>query len=102
MQIVIDIDEEVYKSIQDNYYCGISNADMYNAVKNGTSLTPYVLANMLMEERITGSLEQNMSCSRDVIDNVRCKLTVEIIDRRPCYCGAELRAVWRKRKESEE
>lgn len=102
MQIVIDIDEEVYKSIQDNYYCGISNADMYNAVKNGTPLTPYVLANMLMEERITGSLEQNMSCSRDVIDNVRCKLTVEIIDRRPCYCGAELREVWRERKDSEE
>lgn len=102
MQIVIDIPEEVYKSIQDNYYCGISNADMYNAVKNGTPLTPYVLANMLMEERITGSLEQNMSCSKDVIDNVRCRLTVEIIDRRPCYCGAELRAVWRERKENAE
>jgi hypothetical protein len=38
MQIVIDILEEVYKSIQDNDYCGISNADMYNAVKNGTPL----------------------------------------------------------------
>ena len=38
MQIVIDIPEEVYKSIQDNDYCGISNADMYNAVKNGTPL----------------------------------------------------------------
>ena len=35
MQIVIDIPEKVYKSIQDNDYCGISNADMYNAVKNG-------------------------------------------------------------------
>lgn len=38
MKIVIDIPEEVYKSIQDNEYCGISNADMYNAVKNGTPL----------------------------------------------------------------
>ena len=38
MQIVIDIPEEVYKSIQDNDYCGISNADMYNAVKNGMQL----------------------------------------------------------------
>ena len=96
MQIVIDIDEEVYKSIQDNYYCGISNADMYNAVKNGTPLTPYVLANMLMEERIRGELKQDISFSKDVIDDVRCKLTVEIIDHRPCYCGAELREVWRE------
>ena len=38
MKIVIDISEEVYNSIQDNDYCGISNADMYNAVKNGTPL----------------------------------------------------------------
>lgn len=38
MKIVIDIPEEVYKSIQDNDYCGISNSDMYNAVKNGTPL----------------------------------------------------------------
>ena len=38
IELVIKIPEEVYKSIQDNYYCGISNADMYNAVKNGTPL----------------------------------------------------------------
>lgn len=38
MKIVIDIPVEVYKSIQGNDYCGISNADMYNAVKNGTPL----------------------------------------------------------------
>jgi hypothetical protein len=35
MKIVIDIPEEVYKSIQDNDYCGILNSDMYNAIKNG-------------------------------------------------------------------
>ena len=38
MKLVIDIPEEVYKSIQENDYCGISNGDMYNAVKNGTPL----------------------------------------------------------------
>ena len=38
MKIVIEIPKEVYKSIQDNDYCGISNADMYNAVKNGNAL----------------------------------------------------------------
>lgn len=38
MKVVIDISEEVYKSIQDNDYCGISNADIYNAVKNGKAL----------------------------------------------------------------
>ena len=38
MKLIIDIPEEVYKSIQDNDYCGISNSDMYNVVKNGTPL----------------------------------------------------------------
>lgn len=38
MKLVIDIPEEVYKSIQDNDYCGISNSDMYNAINNGTPL----------------------------------------------------------------
>ena len=38
IELVIRIPGEVYKSIQDNDYCGISNADMYNAVKNGTPL----------------------------------------------------------------
>ena len=91
MQIVIDIPEEVYKSIQDNDYCG-----MYNAVKNGTPLTPDMLADLLMEERIRGELKQDISYSKDIINDVRCKLTVNIIDHRPCYCGAELREVWRE------
>lgn len=38
MELIIDIPEEVYKSIQDNDYCGILNSDMYNAVKKGTPL----------------------------------------------------------------
>ena len=38
IELVIRLPEEVYKSIQDNDYCGISNADMYNEVKNGTPL----------------------------------------------------------------
>ena len=105
MQIAIEIDENLYTRLFDNGTDSYDTDDtlaMARAIRKGTPLTPYVLANMLMEERITGSLEQNMSCSRDVIDNVRCRLTVEIIDRRPCYCGAELRAVWRDRKESAE
>jgi len=53
----------------------------------------------LMKERIRGELKQDISYSKDVIDNVRCKLTVEIIDHRPCYCGAELREVWRESEE---
>ena len=38
IELVIKIPEEVYKSIQDNDYCGISNSDMYNALKNGTPI----------------------------------------------------------------
>ena len=36
--LVIKIPEEVYKSIQDNDYCGISNSDMFNAIVGGTPL----------------------------------------------------------------
>lgn len=38
MKLIIDIPEEVYKSIQDNDYCEILNSDMYNVVKKGTPL----------------------------------------------------------------
>lgn len=48
MELIIDIPEEVYKSIQDNDYCGILNSDMYNAVKNGTPL-PKVIEDIKAE-----------------------------------------------------
>lgn len=38
MEVVINIPEEVYKSIRDNNYCGIINSDVYNAIANGTPL----------------------------------------------------------------
>lgn len=38
IELVIKISEEVYNSIQDNDYCGISNSDMYNAIINGIPL----------------------------------------------------------------
>jgi len=103
MKLIIDIDEDTYKARQHwvaNQKKMVDKVDI--AIANGTSLTPNVLADLLMEERIRGELKQDISYSKDVIDNVRCKLTVEIIDRRPCYCGAELRAVWRERKDSAE
>ena len=71
-------------------------ATIADAIKNSTPLTPDVLADLLMEERIRGELKQDISYSKEVIDDVRCRLTVDIIDRRPCYCGAELREVWRE------
>lgn len=104
MQIVIDIPEEIIKDAKDNpnYYPTYHFEKIWRAIVNGTSLTPKVLADLLMEERIRGELKQDVSYSKDVIDDVKCRLTVDIIDRRPCYCGAELRAVWRERKESED
>lgn len=68
-------------------------------IANGTPLTPDILTDLLMEKRIRGELKQDISYSKDIIDNVRCKLTVNIIDRRPCYCGTELREVWRESEE---
>lgn len=38
MQIVIEIPEDVYKSIQDKEFCGISHMGLYNAIANGTPL----------------------------------------------------------------
>ena len=62
-------------------------------------LTPDILADLLMEERIRGELKQDTSYSKDIIDDVKCKLTVDIIDRRPCYCCAQLSEVWRESEE---
>lgn len=38
MELLIKIPEKIYKSIQDNTYCGISNSDMYDAIRNGIPL----------------------------------------------------------------
>lgn len=107
MQILIDIPEEVYEAYKrDITLYGFSEdhksiAKFYVewGISHGTPLTPDILADLLMEERIRGELKQDISYSKDIIDNVRCKLTVDIIDRRPCYCGAELREVWRESEE---
>lgn len=72
------------------------------AIKNGTPLTPDELADALMEERIRGKLDSDTTFEKDIIRDVKCRLTVSIRDHRPCYCGAELREVWREKKESED
>ena len=98
MQIIIDISEEVLNSIKTfkgKFICE-NGYDLIQGIKNGTPLTPDILADLLMEERIRGELKQDISYSKDIIDDVRCRLTVSIIDHRPCYCGAELREVWRE------
>lgn len=38
MELLIKIPEKIYKAIQDNTYCGISNSDMYDAIRSGTPL----------------------------------------------------------------
>lgn len=63
------------------------------------ALTEQVLADSLMEERIRGSLKSDMTFKKDIIRDVECILTVSIRDRRPCYCGAELKEVWRESEE---
>ena len=57
---------------------------------------PYKLADALMEERIRGKLHSDTIFEKDIIRDVKCRLTVSIRDHRPCYCGAELREVWRE------
>ena len=38
MKLIIDIDKDNYKLIQDGNYCGILSHEIYNAIKNGTLL----------------------------------------------------------------
>ena len=97
MKVVIDIPKDTYIATCNESILPPDVRNVVNAIKNGTPLTPDVLADLLMEERIRGELKQDISYSKDIIDDVRCKLTVDIIDRRPCYCSAELREVRDKR-----
>ena len=97
MELVIKIPENTYKDIIENgFIYDEDNEVVTHAIKNGTPLTLNVLADALMEERIRGELDSDTIFEKDVIDNVRCKLTVDIIDHRPCYCGTKLREVWRE------
>lgn len=98
MKIAIDISEEDYRKVQDGR---ASVAMMRDAIKNGTPLTLNTLADALMEERIRGTLNTDTTFEKDVIRDVKCRLTVSIRDNRPCYCGAELREVWRESEVSE-
>lgn len=72
------------------------------AIANGTPLTLDVLTDKLMEERIRGKLDSNTIFEKDIIRDVKCRLTVSIIDHRPCCCGAELKEVWRESEDKNE
>ena len=101
MQILIEISEDSYKATCNGNMLPPDVENVVQGIKNGTPLTPDILGDLLMEERIRGELKQDISYSKDIIDDVRCKLTVDIIDHRPCYCGAELREVWRESEETD-
>ena len=98
MKLVIDIPEEKYNAIKSKYNTFPAEMKEWGleASKTGTPLTSDVLADLLMEERIRGKLDSDITFEKDIIDDVKCILTVNIRDRRPCYCGAELREVWRE------
>ena len=103
MRLVIEISENDYSAIMSRieYSEGCDNAidNAFMAIAHGKRLTSDILADLLMEERIRGELRQDISYSKDVIDDVKCRLDVSIRDHRSCYCGAELREVWRESEE---
>ena len=100
IELVVKIPENTYRRIQaldsNDYFehdiCGFS----MRRIANGTPLTSDMLADLLMEERIRGELHSDTTFEKDIIRDVKCRLTVSIRDRRPCYCGADLREVWRE------
>lgn len=60
--------------------------------------SPSKLADLLMDKRIYGSVRQDITYCKDVIDDVTCELELKINDNRLCFCGAELEETWRTRK----
>ena len=101
MKLIIDISEEQKRMVDMilDIPPQVEN-DLISAIRHGTPLTQSVLADALMEERIRGKLDSDTTFEKDVIRDVKCRLTVSIIDRRPCYCGAGLREVWRESEET--
>lgn len=96
MNMIIDIPEKLALDGFERSFTEEEKNILIKAIGNGTPLTSDVLANLLMEERIRGELKQDISYSKDIIPDVKCILTVDIRDHRPCYCGASLREVWRE------
>lgn len=103
VELVIKIPKVLYdsckKECEENSALIIDNFTY--AIGNGTPLTLKVLADALMEERIRGKLDSDTTFEKDIIRDVKCRLTVSIRDHRPCYCGAELREVWRESEDKE-
>lgn len=59
-------------------------------------MTASDLAYALIDRRIKGEI-RDITYVKDVMEDVKCKVTVEIVDHRPCYCGAELKEVWQQK-----
>ena len=78
MQIVIDIPEEVYNSIQDNDYCGISNSDMYNAIVNGIPLPKghgrLIDADAVEKEMNKSEVEADRNADYYTADKIDCAM----------------------------
>ena len=102
MRVVIDLDENIFTRLFDNgtedYEIAKDDlCDIAKAIRKGTPLTPSVLvhilrgeitpsvlAHMLMDKRIKRELDHNTTFEQDITRDVKCILTVSIIDRRPC------------------
>lgn len=97
MKVLIEVDDKDYADIMSDSERNLNHYE--RLIKNGTPLTLKVLADALMEERIRGELDCDTTFEKNIIRDVKCRLTVSIIDHRPCYCGVELREVWRKSEE---
>ena len=39
VKLIIELPKEIYESVQNGFYCGISNSTVYNAIKNGISVS---------------------------------------------------------------
>ena len=97
VKLIIEIPKEDYEFTKGAKTARYFPSEYYvKLILNGTPLTSQVLADELMEERIRGKLDSDTTFEKDIIRDVKCRLTVSIRDHRPCYCGTELKEVWRE------
>ena len=58
MRIVIDIPETIYKAIKEETYCGILDADVYYAIKDGTPL-PKGYSDLIDRDKLLKELKES-------------------------------------------
>ena len=80
MQVIVNVPDDKWVSIQNGEYCGILDAEMYKHIKKGTPL-PKVVADLQTEllMNVDGGTDDKYVRTCDVIDRIE-KTIQEFMD----------------------